>query len=259
MEKYNKENLEEIVNRSLSIASVCRELNIRPSGGNYKTLKRHFKIFEIDSSHFTGQGWNVGENFKYFGKRFTFDEILIKNSTYTNTVYLKNRLINAGLKEDKCEKCELIEWNGEKISLHLDHKNGDNLDHRLENLRLLCPNCHSQTETYCRSKNSCSSSELSKNRYENRDDLERKEEKIKLIKQKIIKQKTINYCGCGKEICKRAELCKSCAALKQKRKVKDRPSVNELILMIKESNLEAVGRKYGVSGNAVKKWLKMAV
>jgi len=244
MKKYNKEQLEEIVKKSLSIAGVCRELYIRPTGGNYKTLKKYFIIFKIDNSHFTGQGWNVGENFKYFGNKFTFDEILIKNSTYTNTGYLKNRLINAGIKENKCEECGLTEWNSKKISLHLDHKNGDNMDNRIENLRILCPNCHSQTETYCQSKSPCSLSEFRKKNYENR--------KIKVeVKIESIK----NYCECGKEIKKESKRCSVCDKINQ-RKVKDRPSKEELILMIKESSLEAVGRKYNVSGNAVKKWLK---
>jgi Zn finger protein HypA/HybF involved in hydrogenase expression len=256
MKKYDDNKIKkiiEIVKNSLSIAEVCRKMNIRPVGGNYKTLKNCFIINNINTSHFTGQGWNVGKRYRYFGKRFKLEDILIEKSTYTNNERLKIRLINAGLKEYKCENCGLIEWKGEKISLHLDHKNGDNLDNRLENLRILCPNCHSQTETYCNSKSSCSSSELKKYRYENRDNLEIKEVKIKFVKPTPIK--TINYCECGKEITKRAKRCEVCEKIKQ-RKVKDRPSVGDLILMVNSTSLEAVGRKYGVSGNAVKKWLK---
>ena len=109
MSKYNKDELQKIVEKSLSIAEVCRKLNMRPVGGNYKTLKNKFKIFDIDTSHFTGQGWNVGENFKFFGRRFSLDEILVENSTYTSTTVLKKKLFNAGLKEDRCEKCGLTE------------------------------------------------------------------------------------------------------------------------------------------------------
>lgn len=260
MQKYDDDKIMEIkefVKNSLSIAEVCRKMDIRPAGGNYKILKNCFNANNIDTSHFTGQGWNVGKRYKYFGKRYKLEEILVDKSTYTNNDRLKIRLINAGLKEYKCEECGLIEWNGKKISLHLDHKNGNNLDNRLENLRFLCPNCHSQTETYCNSKTICNSSELSKDRYENRNNLVKKE-KIKKEKSiKTIKIETINYCVCGKEIDKRSNQCKSCVKKQQKRKVENRPTLDELILMIKESSLEAVGRKYGVSGNAVKKWIKI--
>lgn len=92
--------------------------------------------------------------------------------------------------------------------------------------------------------------------------------KLELSKKYNIPRGTISYWidnkekifndECGKEITKNAKRCEICEKIKQ-RKVKDRPSKEELILMIKESSLEAVGRKYNVSGNAVKKWLKMAV
>ena len=62
--------------------------------------------------------------------------------------HVKIRLMHAGLLENRCQSCGLVEWRGEPIMMHLDHINGVRDDHRLENLRMLCPNCHSQTETY---------------------------------------------------------------------------------------------------------------
>jgi hypothetical protein len=73
----------------------------------------------------------------------------VDHSTYANTGYLKRRLISSGLLRAACYECGISEWRGRKLALHLDHVNGVGDDHRLENLRLLCPNCHSQTETYC--------------------------------------------------------------------------------------------------------------
>jgi hypothetical protein len=237
MIKYNKKELEIIVKKSYSVADVCRELKIRPVGGNYKTLKKYFNIFEIDISHFTGQGWNSGENYTHFGKVCKLEDILIKNSTYTNTNNIKNKLFDSGIKENKCEECGLTEWNGKKISLHLDHINGDNLDHRIENIRILCPNCHSQTETYCKSKHKCSSSELRKKKYDN-------------------KKNENKYCKCGKEISKHSKNCDQCDNL-NKRKVKNRPTIETLLYELSESNYTAIGKKYGVSDNCIRKWIKI--
>ena len=253
-ERYEKNKLERIVKNSLTIAEVCRKLGIRPVGGNYKTLNKYIKIYNIDKSHFTGQGWNSGVNYKFFGKRLTLDEIMVENSTYSNSWNLKRKLIENGIKEDKCEECGITEWNSKKLSLHLDHINGNNLDNRLENIRILCPNCHSQTDTYCNCKMKSKSSELRKNNYDNRSFIENREIGIRIKENEENKIKK-NYCECGKEIKKNSKRCPTCDKIKQ-RKVKNRPAKEELVKMIKDTSLEDVGRKYGISGNAVKKWLK---
>ena len=74
-----------------------------------------------------------------------------KHPTY-KTNHLKRRLIDEGIKTNKCEECSITEWNGKPIICELDHINGNSKDHKLTNLRILCPNCHSQTDTYCRKK-----------------------------------------------------------------------------------------------------------
>jgi 5-methylcytosine-specific restriction endonuclease McrA len=86
------------------------------------------------------------------------EQILVENSTYVWSHSLKKRLLKEGLLHYHCYICGLVEWQGKRISLQLDHKNGIKTDCRLENLRLLCPNCHSQTETFAgkRFKNRCS-------------------------------------------------------------------------------------------------------
>jgi hypothetical protein len=152
--KFTEEQIKDAVQQSLSIASVCRVLGIRPCGGNYKTLHHKIKKWSIDTSHFTGQGWNVGLKFNPHPKQ-PLNEILVQNSSYLTGTKLKKRLINEGLKKNVCEVCDLDSWMDKPIILELNHINGNNLDHRLENLQILCPNCHSQTSTH-RGKNKLS-------------------------------------------------------------------------------------------------------
>lgn len=150
--KYTKEDLKEAVSKSLSIAGVCRELKIKPCGGNYKTLHSKIKEWDINTNHFTGAAWNQGVKFKPFGKKYDLMDVLIENSPYKSSTKLKERLFKEGLKNEKCEVCGITEWMGKKIILELDHINGDNTDNRLINLCILCPNCHSQTPTFRNNK-----------------------------------------------------------------------------------------------------------
>lgn len=100
---------------------------------------------------FTGQGWNVGLKFKPRISK-SLDLILTENSTYQSYKLLK-RLIIEGKKEKKCECCGSIKWNGREIPLELHHINGNRTDNRLENLQVLCPNCHALTDNYRGKKN----------------------------------------------------------------------------------------------------------
>lgn len=93
----------------------------------------------------------LGLKFKNKGSspKIPLSEILEGKHGYYPTGKLKKRLIAEEVLEYKCSECGLTEWNGKKIVLQLDHKNGVSTDHRLENLRFMCPNCHSQTDTWC--------------------------------------------------------------------------------------------------------------
>jgi hypothetical protein len=146
--KHSKEELENAVIKSLSIAGVCRELNMKPCGGNYKTLYSKFKEFGIETTHFTGAAWNQGEKFIPFGKTYELIDVLTEYSPYKSSYHLKERLYKEGIKTKQCEKCGILDWNGEEIKFELDHVNGVNTDNRIENLKILCPNCHSQTPTF---------------------------------------------------------------------------------------------------------------
>ena len=82
-------------------------------------------------------------------KKLPTNEILEGKHPYYQTLKLKKRLIKEGIKENRCEICNLTEWNNKSISMQLDHIDGNSHNHKLDNLRMTCPNCHSQTETYC--------------------------------------------------------------------------------------------------------------
>ena len=145
---YTEQELRESVKTSTSIRQVLSKLNIVAAGGNYQTTNKRIKKLNIDTSHFTGRAWNKGQT---IGPKRDIKEYL-SNEFPILSHKLKNRLIKEGLKEHKCECCGIIEWNGKPAPIELDHINGNHHDNRLENLRILCPNCHAQTDTY-RGKN----------------------------------------------------------------------------------------------------------
>ena len=149
--KYTEQEFIDAVKSSLSIAEVLQKLNLVPAGGSYKTFHKTIINLKIDTSHFLGQGYLKGKTHNWTPPR-ELSEVLIINSPHSSTSTLKKRLIKEGLLIYKCSECGINEWQGKKLSLHMDHINGDNTDNRLENLRILCPNCHSLTETYCRKK-----------------------------------------------------------------------------------------------------------
>lgn len=140
------------VAESLSVRQVLGRIGLVPAGGNYKTVHARIARLGLDTSHFTGAAWNQGGRFRMLSQPFSWENILVENSTYTSTYRLRNRLIEHGLKEHRCEACNLTEWCQQPIPLGLHHTNGINNDHRLANLQLLCPNCHALTENY-RGKN----------------------------------------------------------------------------------------------------------
>ena len=143
---YTKEDVIVAVAKSKSIAGVLRQLNLRPIGGNYKTIHHLINKYGLDTSHFTGQGWNVGLGFKP-RKAIDDKDIFVEDSNYRCSWRLRERYKKAaGI--NYCEECHLSEWRGRQIPLEIHHRNGNNTDNRLENLMLLCPNCHALTSNY---------------------------------------------------------------------------------------------------------------
>lgn len=145
---WTDKDLETAVKTSKTKTEVLDKLGLRSrNSGNYQTIDKYINTLQLDTSHFV-------ENFvgKRSFKELDIKDVLIENSQYTSTKSLKKKLLKKNLLKEKCYSCDIIEWFGKKLSLQLDHINGDRTDNRINNLRLLCPNCHSLTETFCRGK-----------------------------------------------------------------------------------------------------------
>ena len=213
-----KEQLINLVNESSSLAEILRKQGKSASGAAISILKSKLKEYEIPYFFI---------RIKEPTKLIPLFELLKENRPYSSSK-LKKRLISEGLKEDVCEICgQKPEWNGMPLKLQLDHINGDHNDNRLENLRIICPNCHTQTETFGNKRT-----------------------------------KPHNHCiDCGKEICDTSIRCNSCArkARKTLYKVKpeDRPSKEELFILIKTKSFVEIGKIYGVTDNTIRKWCKL--
>ena len=158
--KYTKEILEKYVKESISFSDLIRKMtnSEKVHGSLIAYIKNKLELFSIDFSHFVGRRWSKNlinpNGVALTKKQFLENYMTLNPIKKTNNTNLKKYLFKFKLKENICEKCGLGEiWNGEKIVHQLDHINGNNLDNRLENIKLLCPNCHSQTDTFTGKKN----------------------------------------------------------------------------------------------------------
>lgn len=169
---------------------------------------------------------------KFCPNKLTDDEIFKENSSY-QTSGLKTRLIKGGYKEYKCERCGRTEWEGVPIPLETHHINGSNTDNRIENLQLLCPNCHSLTDSYC-GKN-----------------INKKRDKTVIYSEKECPV-------CGKHFRGRRTYCSDECRKKVKKKTRPLLDIKDDIIKYAKDNCNFcyIAKQMGVTDNAVRKWCK---
>lgn len=141
----SKQELEQIVSKHSSIRKCLLALGFSDCGNSRILLRSWIKTNDIDTTHFTGQLWSKGKSLE------TVENIFTMNS-FRSTDSVKKRIIKDGLIAYKCSDCQISEWRNQKLVLELDHVDGNHMNNSLENLRFLCPNCHSQSSTF-RGKN----------------------------------------------------------------------------------------------------------
>lgn len=150
--RWTDEELRVAVKDSGSYRQVIFKLQLIPAGGNYTHIARKVEELNLDISHFHGKGWNRGWHFDPRKPETPIEEWLVVGST-VQSFTLKKRLFKSGSKKPRCEICDWSKMSPDgRIPVELDHINGIKNDNRLENLRILCPNCHSLQPTH-RGKN----------------------------------------------------------------------------------------------------------
>ena len=228
---FSEDQARAAVASSKSIAEALRRLGLRAAGGNHRTLKKYIAKWGIPTDHFELKGRRGGGTTAQ-----PLEEVLVEHSRYHRN-HLKERLYRAGIKQRCCELCGQGElWRGRRMSLILDHVNGVWDDNRLENLRIVCANCNATFDTHCGRQNR----------------RPRRRRACKRCSQLFMPRfKDQRYCSrdCGQRWDRRGR------PIPGARRAK-RPPYEQLRREIAESSFLAVGRRYGVSDNAIRKWLR---
>lgn len=224
-----KDDILKWISENRSKQYICRELSCKST-----TLNKYLNVLGINY-----EGNKSHKGYSCNRKQLPI-EIFLNNEKPIKSLSLKNRLIKEGIKNMKCENCGLEYWQGVQIPLELHHVDGNHFNNNLSNLKVLCPNCHALTDNY-RGR--------AKRKYEHivtKHDIH--------IRNRITSK---NYCAdCGKEISRHAKRCKSCEAKKRYNAISKKPERDVLKNIIRHYSFLQIGKKYGVSDNAIRKWCK---
>lgn len=228
--RITKEEWQDLINSSSSYSEILSKVKRRDDRGSYSTLRKILSSFsDLDYSKMKENAKN-----KVHTGELSFDEVF-KKGTHFGSSLLRNKLIKSGIKTfKKCECCGISEWMGKPITIQLHHKDGDHTNNEIDNIAELCPNCHSQTDSYAKPKGNNLNSNL----------------------PEIKKEKVKNYClNCGKEIWAGSKYCLSCEN-ERRWKNSNRPS-KEILEKELENFVSYVelGKKYNTSDTNVKNWI----
>jgi hypothetical protein len=233
--RYTEAEARVAIAASISYSQALRKLGMRPAGGNHATLRRYAtEVWSISTAHFDPHAAQR-DALRRANQPQPIEEILVEHSSYCRTS-LKKRLLREGLKQPVCEMCGQGEvWRGRRMSLILDHANGRATDNRLENLRFLCPNCAATLDTHC--------GKVSR--------------RIRTERPCVTCGKLFYPSNRGQRHCGHRCMGDERRGIPQPelRKVK-RPPFDVLVAEIRNSSYRAVGRRYGVSDNAIRKWVR---
>lgn len=215
------ELVKQVAKESTSIADMLRTLGLGDKSTDYRKIRAKAEELRMELPK-----WHNKARMDSIRKAVPNNEVFIKKSNYSNRAGVKKRMVRDLGIPPVCDGCDIgQEWNGKPLTLTLDHINGVGDDNRIENLRLLCPNCHSQTDTFC-GRNAEHSS-------------------------------PVYLCGdCGgTKQSKNSQRCRRCAGRTSATKI-NWPEPEEVLNLVKSDGFEATGREFGVTGNAVRKFLQ---
>jgi hypothetical protein len=220
---YTDEQLIEAVKNSKSYREMGRALGLK--GRSFRAVKHHIQRLGLDTAHFIGQSHSRGIP-RTSKTSLPLEMILVENSTYFRSDALKARLFKEGKLDEECIGCGLgPEWQGKSLTLQLDHINGVSNDNRIENLQILCPNCHTQTSTYA-GRN----------------------------QQRPPPEPMWKCMGCGKKTRKGVELCVVCYAGQNGRKINI--DEEQMIEDLKTKTVRVVAGNLGIDATTINRRLK---
>lgn len=275
LQKFTLDEIKIICAKSQSYRQFALQLGY--SENSTDSVKKLIDEYQLDISHFKGQGWN---------KDSVDMSIFQYNKSCKSDTMIRALTILRGW---KCEKCGRAEWEGQQIPLCVHHIDGNHINNQIENLQVLCPNCHAQTDNYCgrnKSKRPPIADEqfiealrhttsirqalqklginyAAKYYYEKAHKLieensivqkPKKEKQQKTKSRKKIKIESNHCVDCGKIINNRSQRCEECEHKRQRKT--EWPQRDELKDLIRTQSFSAIGKRYNVSDNAIRKWCK---